>query len=390
MKNLEHLAEKFPGFSMEGIIKNLMEQHIETPSWGYGSGGTRFFTFKDPTAARNLEEKIADAAVVHQFTGVTPSVALHIPWDKTDDWKGLAAFAAARGIRIGAINPNLFQDNDYMNGSITNLSPAVRKKAVAHIMECVEIMNQTGSRHLSLWFADGTNYPGQGDFRKRKALLIESLREVYGKMSGNQVMLIEYKMFEPAFYHTDIGDWGMATFIAQAVGDRAMTLVDLGHHPLGANIEQIVAWLIDLGRLGGFHFNSKKYADDDLTVGSINPYELFLIYCELIKGYRDAGVKMDVAYMIDQSHFDKPKVEGMIQSVDNIQTAYAKALLVDYEALAQSQANGDAVLAEEILKKAFQADVQPLLAEARTRMGVDPDLLSAYRRSPEYKERILR
>src|SRR5690554_350574 len=374
----------------EEVLACLMKQEIETPSWGYTSGGTRFFVYDDPTAARTLEEKIADAAVVHKFTGVTPSVALHIPWDRTDDWSRLKEYAASQGIRIGAINPNLFQDNDYLNGSVTNLNPVVREKAVMHLLECVGIMKETGSRDLSLWLADGTNYPGHGDFRRRKELLLTSLQQVYNELKGNQRLLLEYKMFEPAFYHTDIGDWGMATLLAQALGARAKTLVDLGHHPLATNIEQIVAWLLDLGLMGGFHFNAKKYADDDLTTGSINPYELFLIFCELVKAARDPQVKCDVAYMIDQCHFDKPKIEGMIQSVNNIQTAYAKALLVDYHALAEAQTAGAVIEAEEILNSAYQTDVRPLLAEARVRMGLDPEPLAAYRRSEERTARLAR
>ncbi|HBG00946.1 MAG TPA: sugar isomerase, partial [Firmicutes bacterium] len=228
----------------EKVITDLMAQEIETPSWGYASGGTRFFVYDDPTAARTLEEKIDDAAVVHKYTGVTPAVALHIPWDLTDDWKGLKAYAHDRGVRIGAINPNLFQRNEYLHGSVTNYDPAIRQQAVEHLLECVQIMRDTDSKALSLWLADGTNYPGQSDFRRRRANLLDSLSQVYRELKGEERILVEYKMFEPAFYHTDIGDWGMATLIAQALGERAQTLVDLGHHALGTNIEQLVAWLL--------------------------------------------------------------------------------------------------------------------------------------------------
>ena len=374
----------------EQIINALMEQEIETPSWGYASGGTRFFVPDDPTAARTLEEKIDDAAVVHKYTGVAPSVALHIPWDKTDDWKGLKEYAQSRGIRIGAINPNLFQMNEYMQGSVTNYDPAVRAQAVEHLLECVQIMRDTDSKVLSLWLADGTNYPGQSDFRRRKRNLLESLRSVYKELRADERILIEYKMFEPAFYHTDIGDWGMATLLAQSLGERAQTLVDLGHHALGTNIEQIVAWLLDLEMLGGFHFNSKKYADDDLTTGSANPHELFFIFCELVKAERDPEISNDVIYMIDQAHFDKPKVDGMIQSVQNIQIAYAKALIVDYQALEEAQVKQDIIAAEEILNAAYQTDVRPLLAEARQRAGLDPNPLEAYLKSSDRELRLAR
>jgi L-rhamnose isomerase/sugar isomerase len=367
-----------------------MKLEVETPSWGYSSGGTRFFVYDDPTAARTLEEKIDDAAVVHKYTGITPAVALHIPWDKTDDWPGLKQYAESKGIRIGAINPNLFQKNEYLHGSVTNYDPAVRAQAVDHLLECVQIMRDTGSPVLSLWLADGTNYPGQSDFRRRKKNLIDSLSKVYKELQGEERILVEYKMFEPAFYHTDIGDWGMATFIAQALGERAQTLVDLGHHALGTNIEQIVAWLLDMGMLGGFHFNSKKYADDDLTTGSVNPHELFLIFCELVKADRDPEIQSNVVYMIDQAHFDKPKVDGMIQSVQNIQIAYAKALAVDYDALEEAQMNGDIIAAEEILNTAYNADVRPLLAEAREQAGLDPSPLEAYLKSADREIRVAR
>ena len=374
----------------ERVLKNVMKLEVETPSWGYSSGGTRFFVYDDPTAARTLEEKIDDAAVVHKYTGITPAVALHIPWDKTDDWPGLKQYAESKGIRIGAINPNLFQKNEYLHGSVTNYDPAVRAQAVDHLLECVQIMRDTGSPVLSLWLADGTNYPGQSDFRRRKKNLIDSLSKVYKELQGEERILVEYKMFEPAFYHTDIGDWGMATFIVQALGERAQTLVDLGHHALGTNIEQIVAWLLDMGMLGGFHFNSKKYADDDLTTGSVNPHELFLIFCELVKADRDPEIQSNVVYMIDQAHFDKPKVDGMIQSVQNIQIAYAKALAVDYDALEEAQMNGDIIAAEEILNTAYNADVRPLLAEAREQAGLDPSPLEAYLKSSDREIRVAR
>ncbi|NLJ87107.1 MAG: sugar isomerase, partial [Firmicutes bacterium] len=285
------------------------------------------------------------------------------------------------GLTIGAINPNLFQEPEYKLGSLCHPDPAVRGQAIEHVLECIEIMNTTGSKVLSLWLADGTNYPGQDDFRKRKKRLEEALKEVYRALADGQRLLIEYKFFEPAFYHTDIADWGMATLLAMKLGPKAQTLVDLGHHPLGTNIEQIVAYLIDEGKLGGFHFNSKKYADDDLTTGSTNPYELFLIYNELVAGEDDPAVELDVAYMIDQSHNVKPKVAAMIQSVEQIQMAYAKALLVDRRALWQAQQEGDIIGAETILRSAFDLDVTPLLVQVRQEMGVPPNPLVAHRES---------
>jgi L-rhamnose isomerase/sugar isomerase len=376
------------GIDLQEVKSALKAQRVETPSWGYANSGTRFKVFAQPGAARTPFEKIADAAQVHAYTGIAPSVALHIPWDKTDDYAELASYAESLGLTLGAINPNLFQDDEYKLGSVCNADPVVRRRAIRHLLECVEIARTVGSEIISLWLADGTNYPGQDNIRGRKHRLVESLAEVYAAMvAGAKPMrlLIEYKFFEPAFYHTDLGDWGMALLVAQKLGEQAQVLVDLGHHPLGTNIEQIVAILIDEGRLGGFHFNSKKFADDDLTVGSINPYELFLIFGELIDGELDPAVDMDVAYMIDQSHNIKPKIEAMIQSVVNVQEAYARALLVDRRKLAKAQLSGDAVLAEETLQEAYRTDVRPLLAVVREEGGLAPDPLSAYRASGYYK-----
>lgn len=385
----ELLAEDLEskGLDIEEIKRALKDQHIETPSWGYADSGTRFKVFKQPGAATTPSEKIADAAQVHKFTGVAPSVALHIPWDKVEDYSELKRYAASLDISLGAINPNLFQDDDYKLGSLCHPKAAVRRKAIDHMLECIEIAEMVDSDILSLWLADGTNYPGQGSFRGRKHRLIESLQEVYEAMPDTMRLLVEYKFFEPAFYHTDIGDWGMALMVAGKLGERAQVLVDLGHHPLGTNIEQIVALLLDEGRLGGFHFNSKKYADDDLTAGSIKPYELFLIFNQLIDGERDPDVEMDVAYMLDQSHNVKPKIEAMIQSVVNVQTAYARALLVDHEGLEAAQLAGEVVDAEETLLDAYRTDVRPLLAKVREEMGLEVNPLAAYRASGYY-ERI--
>ena len=375
------------GHNVDEIRNNLKKQHIETPSWGYGNSGTRFGVFHQEGAARNAAERLEDAATVHKYTGVSPTVALHIPWDQTDDWDGLQQYAAELGIGIGAINPNVFQDQIYKLGSVCNPDSSIRRTAIDHMLECVDIMNITGSQDLSLWFADGTNFPGQGDFRQRKHWMEEALKEVCNTLNNNQRMLIEYKFFEPGFYHTDLTDWGTAYVMAKKLGNKAQVLIDLGHHPLGINIEFIVAYLIDENKLGGFHFNCKKFADDDLTVGSINPQELFLIYNELVAAELDPEVETDIAYMIDQSHNLKPKVEASIQSVCNLQTAYAKALIVDRQSLAEAQAAGEIIDAEQILQRAVETDVRPLLEQVRLEMDLDPDPLTAYRKSG-YFDRI--
>ncbi len=375
------------GIDVNDVKARLKKQHIETPSWGYGNSGTRFGVFAQPGAARNAKERLEDASTTHRFTGIAPTVALHIPWDKVDDWNGLKTYAEEVGIGIGAINPNVFQDEIYKLGSVCNADASIRRTAVDHMLECVEIMNITGSRDLSLWFADGTNFPGQGDFRKRKGWLYESLKEVYDAFSGDQRMLIEYKFFEPAFYHTDLADWGTSYLMATKLGEQAQVLIDLGHHPQGTNIEFIVAWLIDEGKLGGFHFNSRKYADDDLTVGSMNPQELFLIYNELVAAELDPDTHTEIAYMIDQSHNLKPKVEAAIQSVCSLQSAYAKSLIVDREALADAQEAQAIIDAEEILKRAYNTDVTPLVEQVRIEMGLDPHPLEAFRKSG-YMEKV--
>ena len=382
---------------MSAITKNeikqkLKNQRIETPTWGYADSGTRFFIFKQKQAARLLKEKLEDAAQVHKYTGVCPSAAIHIPWDRADNWKEIADYAAGLGLKIGAVNPNLFQEDDYLLGSICNPDAAVRKKAVDHIKECVSIAKITGSSIISLWVSDGTNYPGQDSFRARKGRLVETLTEVYKSLTANMRLLIEYKFFEPYFYHTDIFDWGTAFWLSKKLGDKAQVLVDLGHHPLGSNVEQIVAFLLDEKKLGGFHFNDKKYADDDLVVGSIKPYELFLIYNELVSAAFDAATAStaeNVAYMIDQSHNIKNKIEAMIQSVINIQIAYAQALLIDRDFLKAAQDEGRVLDAEECLKDAFNTDVRPILRETREEMGIDPDPIASFRQSG-YNERIFK
>jgi L-rhamnose isomerase/sugar isomerase len=372
------------GVDVEAVKAKLKAQHIETPSWGYGNSGTRFKVFPWPGAARDIHEKLADAAYVHRLTGIAPSVALHIPWDKVSDWKALRQEAETQGITIGAINPNVFQDDVYKLGSICHPSPAVQEQAIAHMVECCAIMKATGSTLLSLWFADGTNYAGQDSLKERKQRLELGLRAVYPHLPDGGRMLIEYKFFEPAFYSTDLPDWGTAYALALKLGERAQVLVDTGHHAQGTNIAAIVAFLVDEGRLGGFHFNARQYADDDLIVGTTNPFELFVIYHELVSAGEAAK---DVAYMIDQSHNIEPKLEAMLQSVINCQVAYAKALIVDRRALREAQAGGDVLGAHRALTDAYETDVRPLLAQVRHEMGLHPDPIAAHRAS-DYAKRI--
>jgi L-rhamnose isomerase/sugar isomerase len=375
------------------IKSHLRNQKIEMPSWGFAATGTRFGKFPQPWSATNLAEKLDDAAQAQKFTGILPTVALHIPWDMTDDWAGLKVKAAERNLTIGAINPNLFQDPAYQFGSYCNPDAKIRAKAVAQTKTCIEVMKATGSDCLSMWFADGTNYPGQDDFRARRRRLVESFQQVYADLPANSRMIIEYKFFEPASYHTDLADWGSAALLCKTLGPKAQVLVDTGHHPLGTNIEWIVACLLDEGILGGFHFNSRKYADDDLTVGSINPFELFLIYNELVAAEMDNDAKVRdcakrVAYMFDQCHQYKNTIEATITSATNCQEALAKALHVDHAALAKARIACDVTGAEEILKDAYQTDVRPLLREVRQDMGLDPEPLAAFRRSG-YAERAI-
>jgi L-rhamnose isomerase/sugar isomerase len=370
------------GLNFDDIARQVQALAIETPSWGYGASGTRFKVFAWPGAARDLHEKLADAAMVHRLTGACPTVALHIPWDKSDDWAAARYEAESLGIKIGAINPNLFQDEEYKLGSLTNPSAAIRERAIAHVRDCIEIAEATGSTIISLWLADGTNYPGQDDLRERRHRLLESLQTIYADLLPDMRLLIEYKFFEPAFYSTDIPDWGTSLLLANKLGLRAEVLVDTGHHPQGTNIPQIVAQLLDERRLGGFHFNDRKYADDDLIVGSVNPFELFQIFNEIV-GAASAGNPNParIAYMIDQSFNIEAKIEGMIQSVVNIQQAYTKALLVDRAALGAAQAAGDVLAGYRTLQDAYETDVRPLLAEIRRRQGLDPDPIAAFRQS---------
>lgn len=365
------------GVDLNNVEDRLRSQRIETPSWGYGNSGTRFKVFPQPAVPRDPFEKFEDAAQVHRLTGVCPSVAIHIPWDAVEDYGELKDHAESLGLRIGAVNPNLFQEEEYSLGSVCNPNPAVRRTATNHLIQCVEIGREVGSDVLSLWFADGTNYAGQDTFVERRHRMQECLSEAYEVMPENMRMLLEYKPFEPAFYHTDLSDWGAALTMCQRLGKRAEVLVDLGHHLQGTNIEHIVALLLDEGRLGGFHFNNRKYGDDDLIVGSVNPFELFLIYVELVEA--EESTRID--YMIDQAHNIEPKIEAMILSVTNLQEAYAKALLVDRRALTESQLSGDVLAAHRTLLDAYSTDVRPLCAKVREDLGGSADPVADFRQS---------
>jgi L-rhamnose isomerase/sugar isomerase len=372
------------GVDVASVEGRLRTQRVETPSWGYGNSGTRFKVFPQLGVPRDPFEKLADAAEVHRLTGICPSVAIHIPWDRVNDYGELARYAGSLNMRIGAVNPNLFQEEDYRLGSVCNPDEAVRRRATEHLIECVEIGRGLGSDTLSLWFADGTNYAGQDSFVERRHRMLECLSETYEAMPESMRMLLEYKPFEPAFYHTDLSDWGAALTMCQKLGQRAEVLVDLGHHLQGANIEHIVAILLDEGRLGGFHFNNRKYADDDLIVGSVNPFELFLIYVELVGS--EETTRID--YMIDQAHNIEPRIESMILSVMNLQDAYAKALLVDRAKLDGARRSGDVLLAHRLLLEAYNTDVRPLCAKVREDLGASADPISAFRESG-YLEKVV-
>jgi L-rhamnose isomerase/sugar isomerase len=370
---------------VQAVKATLREQRIETPSWGYANSGTRFKVFPQEGVPRTAEEKIEDAATVHRFTGVAPTVALHIPWDRVDDYGALAAYAEERGVRLGTVNSNVFQDPDYMLGSVTNPDPGVRRKATDHLLECIDIMDRTGSRDLKLWFSDGTNYPGQDNLRDRQDRLSAALHEVYDRLTGAQRMLLEYKLFEPAFYATDVPDWGTSYAHCLELGDRAQVVIDTGHHAPGTNIEFIVAFLLRAGKLGAFDFNSRFYADDDLMVGAADPFQLFRIMHEIVLG-GGLDPALGIAFMLDQCHNIEAKIPAIIRSVMNVQEATAKALLVDAEGLAACQAAGDVLGANAVLMDAFATDVRPMLAELRTDMGLDPDPVAAYQRSGYFEQ----
>ncbi|MGY3519262.1 L-rhamnose isomerase [Micromonospora sp. PTRAS2] len=367
------------------VAAALRAQRIETASWAFGNSGTRFKVFAQEGVPRDPYEKVADAAVVHRFTGVAPSVALHIPWDRVDDYADLARHAKEQGVALGAVNANVFQDDDYKLGSVTNPDRGVRRKAVDHLLECVDVMDATGSRDLKLWFSDGINYPGQDDVRARQDRLAAALREAYDRLGDGQRMLVEYKLFEPAFYAMDVPDWGTAYAHCLQLGPKAQVVIDTGHHAPGTNIEFIVAVLLRAGKLGGFDFNSRFYADDDLMVGAADPFQLFRIMQEIVRG--DAlRAEAGVAFMLDQCHNIEPKIPAVIRSVMNVQEATAKALLVDRAALRAAQDAGDVLAANAVLMDAYHTDVRPLLAELRADAGLDPDPMGAYARSGYFEK----
>lgn len=372
--------------TFEEITDALGALEIEVPSWAYGNSGTRFKVFGSPGTPRTVEEKIDDAATVHRFTGLAPKVALHIPWDLVDDFAALRRYAEDRGVQIGTINSNTFQDDDYKLGSLTHHDPKVRAKAVQHNLDCIDVMNQTGSRDLKIWLADGTNYPGQGDIRARQDWLAEGLSTIYEQLGDDQRLVLEYKFFEPAFYHTDVPDWGTAYVQCAALGERAGVCLDTGHHAPGTNIEFIVAQLLRLGRLWSFDFNSRFYADDDLMVGAADPFQLYRILVEVIRG-GGYGPDSDVALMLDQCHNIEAKVPGQIRSVLNVQEMLAKALLLDTEALDKARHEGDVLTANTIYMDAFYTDVRPHLAEWRQERGLPADPMAAYHESG-YQQQI--
>ncbi len=368
------------------VTSGLRDLQIEVPSWAYGNSGTRFKVFGQPGVPRDPWEKLADAAQVNRFTGAAGSVSLHIPWDRVDDYGKLARHAADLGLRIGMINSNVFQDDDYRLGSVCNPSAAVRRKATDHLLACVDVMDATGSKDLKLWFADGLNYPGQDDLRSRQDRLSEALREVYARLGDDQRMVLEYKFFEPAFYATDVPDWGTSYAHCLELGPKAQVVVDTGHHAPGTNIEFIVAFLLRQGKLGAFDFNSRFYADDDLIVGAADPFQLFRILHEVNVGggfERTSGV----TFMLDQCHNIEPKIPGQIRSILNVQEAAAKVLLVDRDELRDAQQEGDVLAAHGVLMDAFNTDVRPLLAGLREEQGIDPDPMRAYRASG-YAEQV--
>ncbi|GAA1601468.1 L-rhamnose isomerase [Leucobacter chromiireducens] len=363
----------------------LAQQAVEVPSWAYGNSGTRFKVFGTPGTPRNPFEKIADAAQVHRYTGLAPAVAIHIPWDRVDDYAALRAHAEDLGVTLGTVNSNAFQDDDYKFGSLTHADDAIRQKAIDHHLECIDIMDATGSRDLKIWLADGTNYPGQADMRARQDRLHDSLQRIYDRLTGEQRLVLEYKFFEPAFYHTDVPDWGTSYAQVSALGERALVCLDTGHHAPGTNIEFIVMQLLRLGKLGSFDFNSRFYADDDLIVGAADPFQLFRILVEVVRG--GALNNPDVSFMLDQCHNIEDKIPGQIRSVLNVQEMTARALLLDRAALEAAQAAHDVLGANAVYMDAFYTDVRPALAEWRESRGLPADPMSAYAASG-YQQRI--
>ncbi|MFJ2757451.1 L-rhamnose isomerase [Nocardioides sp. NPDC087217] len=374
--------------TFDQISGDLAALEIEVPSWAYGNSGTRFKVFGTPGTPRTPEEKVADAATVHRFTGLAPSVALHIPWDKVDDYAALRSYAEDQGIALGTINSNTFQDDDYKLGALTHTDAKIRQKAIDHHFECIEVMHATGSRDLKIWLAEGSNYPGQADMRGRQDRLAESLATIYERLGEEQRLVLEYKFFEPAFYHTDVPDWGTSFAQVSALGDRAVVCLDTGHHAPGTNIEFIVMQLLRLGKLGSFDFNSRFYADDDLIVGAADPFQLFRILVEVVRG---GGFKPvaegGVAFMLDQCHNIEKKIPGQIRSVLNVQEMSARALLLDTDALTAAQEDGDVLLANEIFMDAFYTDVRADLGGWREDRGLAANPMRAYLASG-YQEQI--
>ena len=361
----------------ESITDQLAAQAIELPSWAFGTSGTRFKVFGSPGTPRTVQEKVADAAQVHAHTGLAPTVALHIPWDKVDDYAALRSYAADLGLELGTINSNTFQDDAYKFGSLTHSDPAVRRKAIDHHLECIDIMDATGSRDLKIWLADGSNYPGQADLRGRQDRLADSLAQIYARLGEDQRLVLEYKFFEPAFYHTDVPDWGTSYAQCAALGEKAMVCLDTGHHAPGTNIEFIVMQLLRLGKLGSFDFNSRFYADDDLIVGAADPFQLFRIMWEVRRG-GGLDPATGVAFMLDQCHNIEDKIPGQIRSVLNVQEMTARVLLLDADALAAAQEAGDVLGASEIFMDAFYRDIRPELANWRESRGLPSDPMRAF------------
>jgi len=378
--------------AVEVVWKALDKFNIELPSWGFANTGTRFGKFMQSSAATTIEEKFSDAAQVHVVTGACPTLALHVQWDLPQGLKDVPEvqkLAKRFAIRPGSINPNIFQNQEYKYGSLGNPDPSIRRLAICHILECVAISSALGSRDVSPWFADGSNYPGTQNIRKRIGYFEEGLREIHTALKPGQRLLLEYKPFEPAFYHTDIADWGMAFLLAKESGPQSFVLVDTGHHYQAQNIEQIVAWLLHQKMMGGFHFNDRRYADDDLTLGSIDPYQIFRIFHEIKMFEWETQTTADIAYMVDQSHNLKGKIEAMIQTVCAAQEFYARAVLVDHDRLAKLQQDCSLIDAEETLRGAFWQDVRPTIREWRKSRGLPEDPLQAFR-SSGYLERITR
>ncbi len=370
--------------NLDAVSDQLALQAIELPSWAFGNSGTRFRVFTTPGVPRDPFEKVSDAAQVNKHTGLAPSVALHIPWDKVDDYAALAKHAEDEGVKLGTINSNTFQDEDYKFGSVTHRDDRIRQKAIDHHFECIDIMHETGSRDLKIWLADGTNYPGQDDMRGRQDRLADSLQKIYDRLGDDQRLVLEYKFFEPSFYHTDVPDWGTSYAQVAALGDKAMVCLDTGHHAPGTNIEFIVMQLLRLGKLGSFDFNSRFYADDDLIVGAADPFQLFRILVEVVRGGGYASD--DVAFMLDQCHNIENKIPGQIRSVLNVQEMTARALLLDTDALDAAQASGDVLAANAVFMDAFYRDVRPALAEWRESRGLPADPMAAFAASGYFEK----